>query len=322
MSINQSINATGTGNLIMDENDDFNIQDIQELEDEIIHNKPKKNNSLEGQTHDFDDYLKNLDAGFNLPLIDEQQKKHDKLKLQATNANLNTINMDSTDDESDSESENDTSQLAKWSPSNPEDTQLEAMTIEDKKQRHINKVLGNMERVDDDSTFINQEEEDDEVARNLEQIDLLKTNLINEGIDLSRVQDVNHNSPRKEIKSVLRILQIKNDRLRYCDMFEEIILSMAYGMESIFDGKNEYFGSKIDLVGWPESVKVKLHRMRYNTSSFVGDIMKGYNVGHGWRILLELLPSLLLYSRDRVKNNDNLISDNKYRDALIALQDK
>lgn len=211
----------------------------------------------------------------------------------------------------------DTLQTSQWSASKPNDAYLSKMTNEERKQSHINKVLGTMDKSDDDAKFLQQEEEEDEMARIMEHADLLRTNLENQGVDLSRIPDVNANTTKKEAKAILRILQLKNDRLRYCDMFEEGILAMAYGLESMFDGKKEIFGSRIDLTGWSESVKVKLHRMRYDTSSFVSDVMKGYNISHGWRILFELLPSLFLYSRDRrLKSGDNIISDERYKEAI------
>lgn len=207
-----------------------------------------------------------------------------------------------------------------WSANRPIDAHLGQMTNEERKQKHINNVLNNIEKNDDDSSFIKEEEEEDEMAKIMEQIDLLKSNLESEGVDLSRIQEVNHSTSRKEAKAVLRILQIKNDRLRYCDMFEEGILACAYGLESVFDGKKVWFGSQVDLTGWSDTVKVKLRRMRYDTSTFVSEIVRGYNIGSGWRILFELLPSLFLYSRDRrLKSNDTLWSDDKYKDAIREL---
>ena len=209
-----------------------------------------------------------------------------------------------------------------WSATKPDDRQLGQITTEERKQSHINKVFGNLEyqQHDKDNDFIQMEEEEDEMARILEQIDLLYTNLESEGVNLDRIPEVTAQTSKKEARSVLKILQIKNDRARYCDMFEEGILAVAYGLESMFDGKRDWFGTKIDLVGWPETVKMKLRRMRYDTSSFVSDVMQGYAIGHGWRIVLELLPSLFLYSRDRRKRTgDNLMSDANYKDALQNL---
>jgi hypothetical protein len=46
------------------------------------------------------------------------------------------------------------------------------------------------------------------------------------------------------------VLRLKNDRNRYSSFAEEMILSMAYGLEYLFDGEKEWFGRKPDLVGW------------------------------------------------------------------------
>ena len=195
-------------------------------------------------------------------------------------------------------------------------------TEEERRQSYIADVLGRSSESKIDDDFLRREEEEEERARLLEQIDQLKSNLRSEGVDVDKIPDVNNDSDPKEIHSVYRILKIKNDKNRYCSMFEETILAGAYGLESVFDGKKEWFGSKIDLTGWPDTVKVKLRRMRYDTSGFVSDVMKGYNIGHGWRIILELLPSLFLYSRERRMNaNENLMTDASYRNAIRDLQD-
>jgi hypothetical protein len=210
---------------------------------------------------------------------------------------------------------------APWTLDSIQDPQLTRMTMEERKQSHINKVLGGIDKVNDEAEFLNQEDEEDEMARIIEQIDLLRGNLESEGVDLSRIPDISSTSSKKEAKSVLRILQIKNDRLRYCDFFEEGILAVAYGLESVFNGKREILGTKIDLTGYYDTVKVKLRRMRYDTSNFVSSIMQGYNISSGWRIALELIPSLFLYSRDRkIKAKDNLISDDSYKKAMQDLQ--
>jgi hypothetical protein len=212
----------------------------------------------------------------------------------------------------------DTNEAEQWQPHQPTDHHLQQRTTEERKQQRINYVLG--ERPSDHDTFIDEEDEGDEIAKIMEQIDLLKNNLEAEGIDLKRIPEISVNATKKEAKAVLRILQIKNDRLRYCDMFEEGILAAAYGLESMFDGKRVWFGTQIDLVGWPDSVKVKLRRMRYDTSTFVGELVRGYNINSGWRILFELLPSLFLYSRERrTKSSDNLISDDKYKNDINEL---
>jgi hypothetical protein len=191
------------------------------------------------------------------------------------------------------------------------------------RRQQINSIFGGIDSTQIDSQLVRQEEEEEELARALEQIDQLRSNLTAEGIDLTKIPEVSTESNRKDIRNVLRMLQIKNDHSRYRGMFEEFLLAGSYGLETMFDGKKEWFGTKVDLVGWSDTVKVKLRRMRYNTSSFVSEVMKGYNISHGWRIILELLPSLFLYSRDRkMSANENLISDKGYQDAILQLHDK
>lgn len=206
----------------------------------------------------------------------------------------------------------------RWSADNPVDSQLSRMTIEERKQNHVNQVLSNIPVNNDDAEFVQQEDDEEELSRIIEQVDCLKKNLESSGVDLSRIPDVDASTSKKEAKSILRILQIKNDRARYCDFFEEGILAVAYGLENIFNGEREVLGSKIDLTGYSNTVKIKLLRMRYDTSTFISGVMQGYNINSGWRIILELIPSLFLYSRDRKKTSkDNLISDEQYKDALL-----
>lgn len=202
-----------------------------------------------------------------------------------------------------------------------DDKQLNNMTNEQTKQEKINKVLRGID--DKELEFnIEKEKDEDDKASLFEQIDMLKTTLEDEGIDVSGVPNVNKNSNIKDVQNVYKILRLKNDRNRYCSFAEELILSGAYGLEYVFDGKKEWFGRKPDLIGWPDTVKVKLRRMRYETSTFVQDVMQEYNMSSGVRLALELLPSMFLYSRNRrISQQDNLISDSEYKSAINNMND-
>ena len=337
-NLNEPRNIIGMGEILLDDED----VDIDELEKSIINGISIKKASDKSVdiAKEYDQELEQLSRQFNLngsfsrapELTDDMDftisskavDKPSSFSITEENENDDNNGADDTDNNATSVNTSDQphsfSLHPSWSANKPLDSQLNQMTNEERKQRHINQVLGNMEKTDDDVGFIKEEEEEDEMAKILEQIDLLKSNLESEGVDLNRIPEISTSSSRKEAKAVLRILQIKNDRLRYCDMFEEGILAVAYGLESMFDGKKVWFGSQIDLTGLPESVKVKLRRMRYDTSTFVSEVVKGYNIGSGWRILAEILPSLFLYSRDRrLRSSDNLISDDKYRDAIRDL---
>jgi hypothetical protein len=287
----------------------------------------KKFNTVPSKSGDVQANLDNLDNFFNYPKKSSDDNNDNDSEIAVTadsdndsdTASVQSGRTSRKNDDLDEDS-NIRNQDYSWTPSRPRDEQLFRMTAEERKQKHVNKVLGSIDR-DGDDTFIQQEEEEDEMAKIIELVDLLRADLEAQGIDLKRIPEVTPDTSKKDARNILKILQIKIDRLRYCDFFEEVLLAAAYGLEGFFDGKKEYFGSKIDLTGWPETVKTKLRRMRYDTSSFVSSIMSNYSIGHGWRIVLELLPSIFLYSRDRrLHTNDNLMSDDNYKDAIRNLQ--
>lgn len=213
-------------------------------------------------------------------------------------------------------------QSAPESPRSPvynSDPQLKHMTNEEKRQSHISQVLGDID--DKELECIDKEREEDTKTSLLEQIDMLRMTLDDDGIDISGVPVVSKNHSLNDIQNVYKILRLKNDRNRYCSFAEELILAGAYGLESLFDGEKVWFGSyRPDLVGWSSTVKVKLRRMRYETSTFVGEIMENYQMSAGMRLVLELLPSVFLYSRSRkLAVNDNFATDKDYKEAISQL---
>lgn len=195
---------------------------------------------------------------------------------------------------------------------------LNDITEEQKKQSIINSVLSGTE----DRTFsVDKEKEDDDKTMMLEQIDMLLDNLKDEGINLSRVPNVNYDSSFDEVEKVLKVLRLKNDRLRYQSFAEEGILAGSGVLEWLFDGKKTYVGRKPDLTGWSATVNMKLRRMRYDTSTFVSDIMQDNNLGHGTRILLELVPSLFLYSKMKKSHSDNIMSSDEVNSAMAKIRE-
>ena len=84
---------------------------------------------------------------------------------------------------------------------------------------------------------------------------------------------------------------------------EEVISAGAEILEGVFDGNREVpiFKIKPDYTGYSSTVNVKLHRLRFDTSQIVGDIVEKHNVSPFTRIMMELVPGLLLYPRIRSK---------------------
>jgi hypothetical protein len=163
--------------------------------------------------------------------------------------------------------------------------------------------MGDMRQETRTSFGVEHERVQDVKASKLEQIGQLRMTLEEEGADCSGVGAPTMGSPIEEIDSVLAILKLKNDRNRYSSLAEEVILGFAEGIETIFDGSREVpvVGWKPDYTGYHNTVNVKLHRMRFETSQVVGNVIEKYNIGPTTRIFMELLPSFFLYPRQQRK---------------------
>lgn len=200
----------------------------------------------------------------------------------------------------------------------------QSLTEEQERRTHINSVLRDM-RKETRTTFGTEKERIQDIKANkLEQIGQLRMTLEEEGIDTKSVGNPTPDSPMDEVDSVLNILRLKNDRNRYSSLAEEVVLGLAEGVETVFDGtrKIPVLGWKPDYTGYHATVNCKLHRMRFETSQIVGNIIEKYNVGPMGRIILELLPSFFLYPRQvkKQKGTPGLHNDPHVADARGAYQ--
>jgi len=174
------------------------------------------------------------------------------------------------------------------------------------RQTHINSVMGHMRSETHTTHAETFEKEQDIKARKLEQISQLRLTLEEEGIDTTLVGNPTKESSISDINSVLKILKLKNDRNRYSTLAEEIILGFAEGVENVFDGSREVpvVGWKPDYTGFHNTINVKLHRMRHETSQIVGGVIEQFNISPSIRILLELFPSFVLHPWQQKKQRD------------------
>lgn len=202
-----------------------------------------------------------------------------------------------------------------WAPSDPS---LNRMTQDQMKQERVDSVIRTLDVEDVDEEF-SRDVEDDDKAILLQQISMLRGTLIDDGIDVSRVDEVDHRDSKEKINLIYKTLRLKNDSNRSCALAEELILAAAHAMAYLFDGEKDWFGRKPDLVGWPDTVKVKLRRVRYESATLVKDMMQDHNVSPGFRIGLELIPSMFLYSRNRKVAGDSLVSSDEYKQAISEI---
>lgn len=165
-------------------------------------------------------------------------------------------------------------------------------------------------------------------ADKLDEIAQLTQILKEDRVDVSAVTTVGPDSTTEEINSALRALRLKNNRNRYTSLGEELMMGVAEFIESTFDGDTEIpvLGWRPDYTGYRNTVQTKLMRMRFETSQLVGGIVQQYNMGPVSRIILELLPSLLLYPSQNRRSiaspglYDTLAGDDRQRAAMGSIR--
>ena len=187
------------------------------------------------------------------------------------------------------------------------DPKLREATIDEYKTQLVGNVMRtvNQENVFD---FSNENEEDKKVMM-LEEIDILVEVLKSEDIDISRIRLPDITSTLKEINCTRDRLHLMNNRTRSRIFAEEIIMVGTYLTEKFLDGQHEYFGYRPDVTGWTNTVNIKLRRMRYDTSNLVNKVISHHQLGPMTRILMELVPSLILYSRSRKNSSKDTLSN-------------
>ncbi len=284
MNVLDSVNIAGLSEII-DYGGDINLD---ELEQNIINDVSEPAVSIEQQVNDFG----------NIAELTSETKAYEPSPMYQSSYESHDID-----------------RMASFVSKKPFSAQV---TEEQKKRRILSHILDDVEG----GFSMEKEKEEEQKVILLENIDTLMTSLTDDGADLSRIPTVTTDSPIEEIENVHKILRIKNDRSRYCTFAEELILAGSSVLEMVFDGKKTYLGRQPDLRGWSSTVSVKLRRMRYDTSTFVSNMMQGYDFGHGLRIALELLPSVILYSKMRKSQyNDNLITSDEMSNAINKIRD-
>lgn len=192
---------------------------------------------------------------------------------------------------------------------------------EEDPRAHINSVVQDLRGETQTSYGAEQGRAAEDTASKLEQIGQLIVALEEDGIDCKRIKIPTADSPPDEINKTLRTLMLKNDMNRYSSIAEEVIIGAAEAFESVFDGSwSVPLLGRLDYTGYPATVNAKLHRMRFETSQIVGRIVEDHNISPKWRILMELLPSFVLYPRQQRKQRGSpgLAGDLRVNDARMS----
>ena len=142
------------------------------------------------------------------------------------------------------------------------------------------------------------ERNQDMKASKIEQIVSIKMCLNEEGIDTSMINTPSMSSSLEEVESILNLLLMKNNRYRYSSLAEEVISAGAEMLESVFDGtrKVPVLGICPDYTGYSSTVNVKLHRLRFETSQVVGDVVERHNISPMLRIRYGTVTGIFVIS--------------------------
>jgi len=157
---------------------------------------------------------------------------------------------------------------------------------------------------------LSREREESERSSKLEQIAMIRQGLLEEGVDLGDVPMPEADAPMAGIDRALASLRLKNDSKRFADWSEEAIIGAARGLGTLLNGERAIPLTSIrpDMRGWHNTVATKLNRMRFETSTVIRDMVRGQNMGPGTRIMLELLPSMILYGMTNKGGGSGLAS--------------
>jgi hypothetical protein len=275
-------------------------------------------NSLE-----FDSIINHNDELLNYNPINEYNQVIDNIidKNDLNDQCYNSENCNDNSDNNDTISEIDelinfssSSDQNNYNTSNNYDTNSFSykLTEEQKNQKIVDSILEvKQESNYNNLTFnIDDENREDLKVSLLEKIDNLMEELEDDGICLDKIPKVDYNTDLERIEYVTKLLMLKSNRNRYATLGEEFILAMASGLEMICNGEHELFGLKPDLQGYSDVVKVKLRRLRNETSQVVGNVVEKYEISPITTLLIELIPSLFLHSKRRKSQ----ITDTLYND--------
>jgi hypothetical protein len=196
---------------------------------------------------------------------------------------------------------------------------LRERTDEQERRSHIEQVVG-----DGPGAFnMDALRNDDLKCAHLAEIDSLMTSLQNEEVDTSRLPKVDSSSSFDEVVTALKIWRHRSDSLRCTSFAEEGLVLLAHLLSDLFDGKTTYFGRfRPDMTGYHNHMHSKLKRIRPDTGAVVSNMISAGGIGPGLRIAMELIPNMLIYSKQRKMHNEavgDFMDDESTTEGVRAL---
>lgn len=335
--MDSSINVIGMSSLI-NKNEVKKTIDIKDIENEFINKNSYFNNYQTNKNEDYisiEDYqnkLKNMNINFNNENISKPEPinstNFDRASLYSEPSIKQSYPSPPQDvDETTSiisqlyDLDKDLNNINLSNFNDKHDHHLEYMTNEQQNQNIINNALQDEFDSNNINFDIDQESRDEKKLMLLEKIDDLRSELMDEGINIDKIPNVDYSSELDTIEYVYRVCMIKYNRHRFSGFAEEFILAGAGVLETVFNGRNEFLGLKPDLTDYSDTVRVKLRRLRHETSTIMGGVMDQYDIGPITRIMIELIPSMFLHAKlNKSQYKNNLYQDINMNQAISDLR--
>jgi hypothetical protein len=256
--------------------------------------------------------------------IKEYQEKAEMINNNLNPSSLNKINeianFTEQDDDTYDEIQDDLDEINSLIGRSNSESQYQFFETEE----HSNqKILTDI--IKEETNIVNSNEsvllDNDKKILLLQKIEDLIEDLNCDGVDTSAIPNVNFKSSLDELDLVYRQLVIKNNRDRYRVLAEECFLIFAKGLEKVFDGDKEYFGYKPDLTDFSNTMRTKLRRFRYETTSMASDFVEHYELSMRSKLFLELGASAISHSISRKhKYKQNLFDENAMNSAMDEIR--
>ena len=248
----------------------------------------------------------------NLNINESKQNNEEESENYSNNDDYSNFNDNYSNNDNENEDESEIDNLINYTQNtNSYDRNSFAykLTEEQQNQKFVDRVLSTNNSNQYDYNIEDENREDLKLTL-LEKIDNLTEELEDEGISLDKIPKVDYNTNLEQIEYVAKLLMLKANRNRYATLGEEFILALANGLEILCNGERQILGVKPDLQGYSDVVKVKLRRLRNETSQVVGNVVEKYEISPITTLLIELIPSLFLHSKRRKNQSyDNLYND-------------
>lgn len=296
-----------------------NGEDIQSIVDKLLKddksdNEEDDNDESESIVNEFSAKMRQIEAKLGTK-IDTNMDDNDRANVML--GKKSDDEEEENDDDEPSEQSN-TRQQVKFS-----DINLRNMTEEQKKQQVLQNALTSINiqpMSNGENASLDAEMMRDRTNMLLEEINMLRTALSDEGTNISDVPEVDSNNTFIEIENVYKQLRYRNDHKRYFSMATELAQMGAAALEWLFDGRKSYLGFTPDLTGWGATLNIKMRRLNYEMSSVVSNGMRTYHINEMSRIMLELVPSMFIYSKTQ-KSKAKKGNKTSLRKAIGACRD-